>query len=49
LALEPEKLDAEFSVEPQIPKEVFINTASMPTFIDKHNSSLPKPMGCSSS
>lgn len=42
LALEPEKLDAEFSVEPLIPEGAFTDTASMRAFIDKHNASLPK-------
>lgn len=42
LALEPEKLDAEFSVEPLIPEGAFTDTASMRTFIDQHNASLPK-------
>ncbi|WP_447870251.1 RecE family exodeoxyribonuclease [Serratia fonticola] len=42
LALEPDKLDAEFSVEPLIPEGAFTDTASMRAFIDKHNSALPK-------
>jgi exodeoxyribonuclease VIII len=42
LALEPEKLDAEFSVEPLIPEGAFTDTASMRAFIDKYNASLPK-------
>ncbi|MFN1146832.1 RecE family exodeoxyribonuclease [Serratia liquefaciens] len=42
LALEPEKLDAEFSVEPLIPEGAFTDTASMRAFIDKHNAALPK-------
>lgn len=42
LALEPEKLDEEFSVEPLIPEGAFTDMASMRTFIDKHNATLPK-------
>ncbi|OKP17766.1 PD-(D/E)XK nuclease-like domain-containing protein, partial [Serratia fonticola] len=42
LALEPEKLDEEFSVEPLIPEGAFTDIASMRTFIDKHNATLPK-------
>ncbi|MGM1188118.1 RecE family exodeoxyribonuclease [Serratia liquefaciens] len=42
LALEPEKLDTEFSVEPLIPEGAFTDTASMRAFIDKHNAALPK-------
>ncbi|CAI0899170.1 RecE family exodeoxyribonuclease [Serratia grimesii] len=42
LALEPEKLDEEFSVEPLIPEGAFTDTASMRAFIDNHNASLPK-------
>jgi exodeoxyribonuclease VIII len=44
LALEPEKLEQEFSIEPIIPKGAFTTTASMREFIDKHNASLPKMM-----
>lgn len=42
LALEPEKLDQEFSIEPVIPEAAFTGSASMREFIDKHNASLPK-------
>ncbi|WP_051916874.1 MULTISPECIES: RecE family exodeoxyribonuclease [unclassified Serratia (in: enterobacteria)] len=42
LVLEPEKLESEFSIEPLIPEGAFTDTASMRTFIDKHNASLPK-------
>ncbi|CAI1604382.1 Exodeoxyribonuclease 8 [Serratia fonticola] len=42
MALEPEKLEQEFSIEPIIPKGAFTTTASMREFIDKHNASLPK-------
>jgi exodeoxyribonuclease VIII len=41
LALEPEKLDQEFSIEPVIPAGAFTSSASMREFIDKHNASLP--------
>ncbi|HFD3888242.1 TPA: PD-(D/E)XK nuclease-like domain-containing protein [Serratia marcescens] len=42
LALEPEKLDEEFSVEPVIPEGAFTDTASMRAFIEQHNGTLPK-------
>ncbi|MBN3986791.1 PD-(D/E)XK nuclease-like domain-containing protein [Serratia marcescens] len=42
LALEPEKLDEEFSVEPMIPVGAFTDTASMRAFIEQHNATLPK-------
>ncbi|EOT1929829.1 PD-(D/E)XK nuclease-like domain-containing protein, partial [Serratia marcescens] len=42
LALEPEKLDEEFSVEPVIPEGAFTDTASMRAFIEQHNATLPK-------
>ncbi|QDL31449.1 RecE family exodeoxyribonuclease [Serratia liquefaciens] len=42
LALEPEKMDSEFSVEPLIPEGAFTDTASMRAFIDKHNAALLK-------
>lgn len=42
LALEPEKLDEEFSVEPVIPEGAFTDTASMRAFIEQHNANLPK-------
>uniref|UniRef100_UPI003A8667A1 RecE family exodeoxyribonuclease n=1 Tax=Citrobacter sp. TaxID=1896336 RepID=UPI003A8667A1 len=41
LALQPEQLDAEFSVEPIIPEGAFTTTATIRTFIDKYNASLP--------
>ena len=41
LALQPELLDAEFSVEPVIPEGAFTTTATIRAFIDEHNSSLP--------
>ncbi|WP_164144080.1 PD-(D/E)XK nuclease-like domain-containing protein [Serratia marcescens] len=42
LALEPAKLDEEFSVEPVIPEGAFTDTASMRAFIEQHNATLPK-------
>ena len=42
LALEPEKLEQDFNVEPIIPEGAFSNTASMRAFIDAHNNTLPK-------
>ncbi|MDA8511593.1 RecE family exodeoxyribonuclease [Citrobacter sp. Igbk 14] len=41
LALQPELLDAEFSVEPVIPEGAFTTTATIRTFIDEYNASLP--------
>ncbi|HAS1785294.1 TPA: exodeoxyribonuclease [Enterobacter cloacae] len=41
LALQPETLDAEFSVEPEIPEGAFTTTATLREFIDAHNTSLP--------
>lgn len=41
LALQPETLDAEFSVEPEIPKGAFTTTATLREFIDAYNASLP--------
>ena len=41
LALQPEQLDAEFSVEPVIPEGALTTTATIRAFIDEHNASLP--------
>ncbi|MDM3417037.1 PD-(D/E)XK nuclease-like domain-containing protein [Citrobacter sp. Cb021] len=41
LALQPEQLDAEFSVEPVIPEGAFTTTATIRAFLDEHNASLP--------
>lgn len=41
LALQPEQLDAEFSIEPVIPEGAFTTTATLRTFIDEYNASLP--------
>ncbi|HHW3547620.1 TPA: PD-(D/E)XK nuclease-like domain-containing protein [Escherichia coli] len=40
LALQPEQLDAEFSVEPEIPEGAFTTTATIRAFIDEYNASL---------
>ncbi|HFO1878664.1 RecE family exodeoxyribonuclease [Citrobacter freundii] len=41
LALQPEQLDEEFSVEPVIPEGAFTTTATIRAFIDDYNASLP--------
>ncbi|WP_165431089.1 PD-(D/E)XK nuclease-like domain-containing protein [Atlantibacter hermannii] len=41
LALQPENLHAEFSIEPEIPQGAFTTTATLRAFIDEHNASLP--------
>ncbi|MEP8733011.1 RecE family exodeoxyribonuclease [Enterobacter hormaechei] len=41
LALQPENLEAEFSVEPEIPEDAFKTTATLREFIDGYNASLP--------
>ncbi|WOI83453.1 RecE family exodeoxyribonuclease [Citrobacter braakii] len=41
LALQPEQLDEEFSVEPIIPEGAFTTTATIREFIDEYNASLP--------
>ncbi|WP_050938735.1 PD-(D/E)XK nuclease-like domain-containing protein, partial [Salmonella enterica] len=41
LALQPENLEAEFSVEPEIPEGAFTPPATLREFIDAHNASLP--------
>lgn len=41
LALQPKNLEAEFSVEPEIPEGAFTTTATLREFIDAHNASLP--------
>lgn len=41
LALQPENLEAEFSVEPEISEGAFTTTATLREFIDAHNASLP--------
>ena len=41
LALQPEKLEEEFSVEPVIQEGAFTTAATLRAFIDEHNASLP--------
>lgn len=41
LALQPENLEEEFSVEPEIPEGAFTTTATLREFIDAFNASLP--------
>ncbi|UQI38024.1 RecE family exodeoxyribonuclease [Citrobacter freundii] len=41
LALQPEQLDEEFSVEPVIPEGAFTTTETIRAFIDEYNASLP--------
>ncbi|MEH3772911.1 PD-(D/E)XK nuclease-like domain-containing protein [Enterobacter asburiae] len=41
LALQPENLEAEFSVEPEIPEDAFTTTATLREFIEAYNASLP--------
>ncbi|WP_284973884.1 RecE family exodeoxyribonuclease [Atlantibacter hermannii] len=40
LALQPENLHTEFSIEPEIPEGAFTTTATLRTFINAHNASL---------
>ncbi|MCK7450389.1 RecE family exodeoxyribonuclease [Enterobacter chengduensis] len=41
LALQPENLEAEFSIEPEIPEGAFTTTATLREFINEYNASLP--------
>lgn len=41
LALQPENLLVEFSIEPEIPQGAFTTTATLRTFIDEYNLGLP--------
>lgn len=41
LALQPEQLEKEFSIEPEIPEGAFTTTATIRTFIDEYNAGLP--------
>lgn len=41
LALQPDNLEAEFSLEPVIPEGAFTTTATLRTFIDEYNLGLP--------
>ena len=44
LALQPEQLDEEFSVEPMIPEGAFTTTATIRAFIDEYNAGLPEQL-----
>ncbi|HED2545462.1 RecE family exodeoxyribonuclease [Raoultella planticola] len=41
LALQPDDMDKEFSVEPEIPEGAFTTTATIRAFIDEYNAGLP--------
>ncbi|ELT5702611.1 TPA: RecE family exodeoxyribonuclease [Klebsiella pneumoniae] len=41
LALQPEQLEKEFSIEPEIPAGAFTTTATIRAFIDEYNAELP--------
>lgn len=41
LALQPEQLEKEFSIEPEIPEGAFTTTATIRAFIDEYNNELP--------
>ncbi|WP_460199125.1 RecE family exodeoxyribonuclease [Klebsiella variicola] len=41
LALQPEQLEKEFSIEPEIPEGAFTTTATIRAFIDEYNNRLP--------
>lgn len=41
LALQPDDMDKEFSVEPEIPEGAFTTTAAIRSFIDEYNATLP--------
>ncbi|MBK0165995.1 RecE family exodeoxyribonuclease [Klebsiella oxytoca] len=41
LALQPEQLEKEFSIEPEIPEGAFTTASKIRAFIDEHNASLP--------
>lgn len=41
LALQPDDMDKEFSIEPEIPEGAFTTTATIRSFIDEYNASLP--------
>lgn len=41
LALQPDQLAKEFSIEPEIPKGAFTTTATIRAFIDEYNAGLP--------
>lgn len=41
LALQPDQLEKEFSIEPEIPEGTFTTTATIRAFIDEYNAGLP--------
>ncbi|MBS5157585.1 MAG: PD-(D/E)XK nuclease-like domain-containing protein [Klebsiella variicola] len=41
LALQPDQLEKEFSIEPEIPEDAFTTTATIRAFIDEYNTGLP--------
>ncbi|EQC1581274.1 RecE family exodeoxyribonuclease [Klebsiella oxytoca] len=41
LALQPEQLEKEFSIEPEIPEGAYTTASTIRAFIDEHNASLP--------
>ncbi|EJD6437671.1 PD-(D/E)XK nuclease-like domain-containing protein [Klebsiella pneumoniae] len=41
LALQPDQLEKEFSIEPEIPEGAFTTTATIRAFIDEYNNGLP--------
>ncbi len=41
LALQPDQLEEEFSIEPEIPEGAFTTTATIRAFIDEYNAGLP--------
>ncbi|HCF7789669.1 TPA: PD-(D/E)XK nuclease-like domain-containing protein [Klebsiella variicola subsp. variicola] len=41
LALQPDELEKEFSIEPEIPEGAFTTTATIRAFIDEYNNGLP--------
>ncbi|WP_142483050.1 RecE family exodeoxyribonuclease [Klebsiella pneumoniae] len=41
LALQPDQLEIEFSIEPEIPEGAFTTTATIRAFIDEYNAGLP--------
>lgn len=41
LALQPEQLEKEFSIEPEIPEGAFTTASTIRAFIDEHNASMP--------
>ncbi|HCB0667881.1 TPA: PD-(D/E)XK nuclease-like domain-containing protein [Klebsiella variicola subsp. variicola] len=42
LALQPDQLEKEFSIEPEIPEGAFTTTATIRAFIDEYNAELPQ-------